>query len=130
MAKKDSTIPVFNPNDANGVRDGGPYLDQVELVQAETRRAAVEGREPNYDNLQPTAGVPAVTEAQLANISTAPKFETPNPIGETSTPVNADAEVASNPKTDTEKIAVAQKKALDKDETPVDAVEVSKAVSE
>lgn len=122
-------VKVYNPNDANGVRDGGPYLDQVELVQAETRRAAVEGRKPDYDNLQPTAGVPAVTEGVLANLATVPKFEVPNPIGETTAPVNLDAEPVANPKTDDEKIFAAQAKAIKKDETPLDAAEVSKAVA-
>lgn len=58
--------PLFNPNDGLTGRDGGPYLDVVEAQEAERRRAEVEGREPDFENLQPTAGVPLVTAAQIA----------------------------------------------------------------
>ena len=58
-------VSLYNPNDRLTGRDGGPYLDEVEMHLAETRRAAIENREPDYDNLQPTAGVPLVTAAQL-----------------------------------------------------------------
>lgn len=48
-----------------GFRDGGPYLDDVEREEAETRRAKIEDREPHYDNLLATAGTQLVTAAQL-----------------------------------------------------------------
>ena len=37
-------------------RDGGPYLDEVELCIAETRRAAIEGREPDYSQFELSPG--------------------------------------------------------------------------
>jgi len=37
-------------------RDGGPYLDEVELCIAETRRAAIEGREPDYEQFELSPG--------------------------------------------------------------------------
>jgi hypothetical protein len=86
--------PLFNPNDGLTGRDGGPYLDQVEMQQAEERRAKVEEREPDYDNLQPTAGVPLVTAATLAstyNSTAIPSQSGRDPMAEV---VNA---VADNP---------------------------------
>lgn len=61
-------VKLYNPNDGLTGRDGGPYLDQVEMHDAETRRAVVEKRDPDYNNLQPTAGVPLVTAGTLVNM--------------------------------------------------------------
>jgi hypothetical protein len=58
---------VFNPNTGLGVRVGGPYLDDIELREAEKRRAAIEHREPDYDNMAGCAGVPLYTAGQMAN---------------------------------------------------------------
>lgn len=56
---------LFNANDGVTGRDGGPYLDVEEAKRAEDRRAAVEGREPNYDNMGSTAGIQLNTAAQM-----------------------------------------------------------------
>jgi hypothetical protein len=58
-------VPLFNPNDGLVGRDGGPYADVESARHDETRRARVEGREPDYDNPGPNAGIPLVTAAQL-----------------------------------------------------------------
>lgn len=55
------TQPLFNPNDGLTGRDGGPYLDEVEMELAEEQRAVVEDREPDYENPLATAGVPLQT---------------------------------------------------------------------
>lgn len=61
------TVPLFNPNDGVTGRDGGPYLDNVEQHLAESRRAVAEKRDPDFEKLLATAGVPLVTGAQLVN---------------------------------------------------------------
>lgn len=43
----------------------GVYLDDVRRVEAETRRAIVEGREPDYDNAGTTAGDQVVVFAEF-----------------------------------------------------------------
>lgn len=57
---------LFNPHDNLTGRDGGPYLDLVERERAETLRAKVEDREPDYENAPAVAGTPLVTGPQLA----------------------------------------------------------------
>lgn len=59
--------PVFNPNSGLGVRVGGPFMDVLEMEDAERRRAVVEGREPDYTNMAGSAGVPLWTAGQVAN---------------------------------------------------------------
>ena len=59
------TQPLYNPNDRLTGRDGGPYLDLEEARVAEERRARVENREPDFENLPATAGIPLVTAGQL-----------------------------------------------------------------
>lgn len=61
----DASVPLYNPNDGLTGRDGGPYLDQEEMRIAEERRAIVEGRKPDYKNLQPTAGIQLRTAADI-----------------------------------------------------------------
>lgn len=56
---------LFNPHDGLTGRDGGPYLDNEERRLAEIRRAAVEGREPEFEKAPATAGTPLVTAGQL-----------------------------------------------------------------
>lgn len=56
---------LYNVLDGVAGRDGGPYLDQVEAREAEIRRAAIEGREPDLENPPATAGQPLVTSEQL-----------------------------------------------------------------
>ena len=56
---------LYNANDGITGRDGGPYLDQVEAKHAEDHRAAVEGREPDYDTMGGYAGTVYLTAAQL-----------------------------------------------------------------
>jgi hypothetical protein len=122
------TVKLYNPNDRNGVRDGGPYADQLELVAAEKRRAAVEGREPDYGNLQPTAGVPVVTGATLSTLSTTGvQLDEVEHIAEV--PVSTEDAPAKPGKdaTDEQKIQAAQADALAKGETGTDALEVAKA---
>jgi hypothetical protein len=61
--------PLYNPNDGLHGRTGGPYLDQLELIETEKKRAAVEGREPDFNNLQGSAGVRLVTAQELASMN-------------------------------------------------------------
>lgn len=56
---------LYNPNDSMTGRDGGPYLDIEEAKLAEQRRATVEDREPNFEDMPATAGIPLVTGPQL-----------------------------------------------------------------
>lgn len=58
---------LYNPNDGLTGRDGGPYLDIEEAKRAEIRRAEVEGREPDFENLPPSAGIQLVTATSLLN---------------------------------------------------------------
>lgn len=44
---------------------GGPYLDDVQRVQAEEQRAAVEDRKPDFDNAPAIAGTPLLTAKQI-----------------------------------------------------------------
>lgn len=57
--------PLYNANDGVTGRDGGPYLDEVEALEAEKRRALVEGREPNLDNPPASTGIQLNTAAQM-----------------------------------------------------------------
>lgn len=59
--------PLFNQHEGLVGRDGGPYLDEEERREAETRRARIENREPDYDNAPATAGTPLVPAEYLAN---------------------------------------------------------------
>jgi hypothetical protein len=61
----DDSVLLFNPNDGLTGRDGGPYLDEEEARIAEERRARVEKREPDYDTITATAGIPLTTAAQM-----------------------------------------------------------------
>lgn len=56
---------LYNPHDGLTGRDGGPYLDQEERRLAEIRRAAIEGREPDFEQAPATAGTPLVTAREL-----------------------------------------------------------------
>lgn len=56
---------LYNPHDGLTGRDGGPYLDQEERRLAEIRRAAIEGREPDFEKAPATAGTPLVTASEL-----------------------------------------------------------------
>lgn len=57
---------LYNPNAGLSPRVGGPYLDNLEMEEAEKRRAVFENREPNYDNMAGSAGVTLQTAGQLA----------------------------------------------------------------
>lgn len=61
----ENTKNLYNPHAGLTGRDGGPYLDQEERRLAEVRRAAIEGREPDFDNAPAVAGTPLVTAGQL-----------------------------------------------------------------
>lgn len=83
------TVKLYNEHDNLTGRDGGPYLDQVEAIEAEKRRAVVEGREPadlSKPHLLPaTAGIPLVTAAQLvasSGSSNLPSQERFNPLAD------------------------------------------------
>jgi hypothetical protein len=87
MAEQETkTVELYNPHDSLTGRDGGPYLDQVEAVEAERRRALVEDREPDLDNPPATAGIPLVTGGQLIAMSTSSNIpsqeNTVNPISD------------------------------------------------
>lgn len=55
----------FNAQDGVTGRDGGPYLDQVERVNAEKRRAFLEGREADSDAELLTQALPASVGTDL-----------------------------------------------------------------
>lgn len=68
-------VKLYNVNDGLTGRTGGPYLDEEQARQAETLRARVEDRKPNYDDLQPYAGtmlVPAATLMDQVNVNNTP----------------------------------------------------------
>ena len=69
----DKTVDLFNVHQGLTGRDGGPYLDQVEAIEAEKRRAVVEGREPadlsKPELLPATAGTPLVTAGELSRMA-------------------------------------------------------------
>ena len=65
----EDTKNLYNPHAGVTGRDGGPYLDQEERRLAEIRRAAVEDREPDFDNAPAVAGTPLVTAGQLVNMA-------------------------------------------------------------
>lgn len=56
---------LYNPNDGVQGRQGGPFLDQVHIREAEEAAALREGREPNFENPSTFGTVPLVTEDQL-----------------------------------------------------------------
>lgn len=56
---------LFNPNQGLFGRQGGPFLDDVQRKQQEETRAYREGREPDFDNMQPYVGDSLRTEEQL-----------------------------------------------------------------
>lgn len=60
---------LFNANAGLSGRDGGPYLDDVQRQEAEIRRAAVEGREPDLTNPIPGSETLLVTKEQLISIA-------------------------------------------------------------
>lgn len=61
-----SKVPLYNIHAGITRRVGGPFLDELELEEAERRRAIVEGRAPDYTNMAGSAGVPLVTAGELA----------------------------------------------------------------
>ena len=60
-------VALYNANDGVVGRDGGPYLDIVEMERAETIRARREDREPDYDpaNMASTPGIQLVPANRL-----------------------------------------------------------------
>lgn len=73
------TTPLYNPNDGLTGRNGGPYLDEVQAMQDEVRRAKIEGREPDSDNPGPNAGIQLSTAAQMLatlNVTNNPSMDT------------------------------------------------------
>jgi hypothetical protein len=80
---------LFNPNDGLHGRKGGPFLDQVQQRQQEETRAIREGREPDFDNMQPAVGMQLRTEEQLLQeaINTATPPELTDFKGVTAEPV-------------------------------------------
>lgn len=61
---------LYNSNDGLTGRDGGPYLDIEEAKAAEVRRAAVEGREPDFSNMASSSGIQLNTAAQMLSTVT------------------------------------------------------------
>lgn len=77
--------PLYNPNDRLTGRDGGPYLDQVQNLEAEKLRAKVEDREPDFDNPAASAGIQLSTAAQLlraVDVNMPSKFHETGPEAE------------------------------------------------
>jgi hypothetical protein len=62
---KSEDVALYNIHDGLRGRDGGNYLDLVEMEAAEVARAKAEGREPDFTKLQPTAGVPLTPISQV-----------------------------------------------------------------
>lgn len=58
---------LYNVNDGIHGRDGGPYLDQVEMASEERKQALREGKKPNYANPRGYPGVQLKTAAQLVD---------------------------------------------------------------
>lgn len=60
-------VALYNANDGVVGRDGGPYLDVVEMENAERVRARKEDREPDYDpaSMASTAGINLVPANRL-----------------------------------------------------------------
>lgn len=79
----------FNANEGLHGRQGGPFLDDVQRRQQEEVRAVREGREPDYENMQPAVGDPLVTEEQLLqqSIQSAEPYELTNFEGVTAAPL-------------------------------------------
>ena len=69
MAGAEKDVDLYNPHEGLTGRDGGPYLDLEEAKAAETRRAQVEGRKPDYSKPGSSAGIPLVTAPALVNAS-------------------------------------------------------------
>lgn len=65
---------LFNVNDGLTGRDGGPYLDEVEMRDAEKHRAAVENRKPDLDNPGSTAGTYLVPGNYLLSQNNVPNI--------------------------------------------------------
>jgi len=64
--KKDETkLELYDANQGLMKRSGGPYLDEMEAVKAEERRAVVEDRDPDLDNPGPYAGTVLVPKQYL-----------------------------------------------------------------
>jgi hypothetical protein len=99
---------LFNPNDGLHGRKGGPFLDQVQQRQQEETRAIREGREPDFDNMQPAVGMQLRTEEQLLQeaINTATPPELTNFKGVTAEPVlvipDEDGDYDDEPEQETE----------------------------
>jgi hypothetical protein len=53
--EKEKEVVFFNAQEGVRGRDGGPYGDVVDAEMAETKRAKAEKREPDYENLMPSA---------------------------------------------------------------------------
>lgn len=94
-------VKLFNPNEGLHGRQGGPFLDDVQRRQAEETRAIREGREPDYENMQPYVGDQLRTEEQLLQeaIHSATPPELTNFEGITAKPVLeiADEDMATDP---------------------------------
>lgn len=58
-------IKLYDINDGLLGRQGSTYADIEERKAAETRRAQIEGREPDYENASAVAGTVLVTASQL-----------------------------------------------------------------
>jgi hypothetical protein len=63
-------VKLYNVQEGLHGRGPGMYSDREEQIAAEKRAALVEGREPDFDNLPPTAGTVLVTAEQLVAAST------------------------------------------------------------
>lgn len=59
------TMDLYDANKGLLKRTGGPYLDDIEAVKAEERRAVVEGREPDLENPPATIGTVLVPKHYL-----------------------------------------------------------------
>jgi len=63
--KDDTKLELFDANQGLMKRSGGPYLDELEALKAEERRAVVEDRDPDLDNPGPYAGTQLVPKQYL-----------------------------------------------------------------
>lgn len=74
VAEKDNdqpeTIDLYDANKGLLKRTGGPYLDELERVEAEKRRALVEDREPDLEHPPASVGTLLVPKQYLRETDT------------------------------------------------------------
>jgi hypothetical protein len=71
--------PLYNPQEGiQGRREGGPYLDEVELMREEDVRAHQEGRKPNYSNMRGLVPAQELKDNPYSNPEYTDREDVPN----------------------------------------------------